>query len=252
MWTPLAHNELIEAHGVFDSHFVYYKIPANSGAVVTLEVQPKDGVIGSADGKILPVVVSQDQKHFTFTLPSDAKELIVLHDKHGHQNGPKGMETGGTYGILSVEASNVAAVQFAVGGSLGKEREVGEGLSRAKLPAGDGWKSVPVRQNAAPAPEALLTWYRMRFELPSQKSGVWVPWLLRLEAYGNGFVYINGRCLGRYWQVGPQRNFYIPETWLNFGAGKTNTIALNLRPLDKGVCVQAAQIVPDTAFAEFR
>jgi hypothetical protein len=252
MWTPLAHNELIEAHGVFDSHFVYYKIPANSGAVVTLEVQPKDGVIGSADEKILPVVVSQDQKHFTFTLPSDAKELVVLHDKHGHQNGPKGMETGGTYGILSVEASNDSAVQFTVGGSLGKEREVGEGLSRAELQAGDGWKSVPVRQNAAPAPEALLTWYRMRFELPSQKSGVWVPWLLRLEAYGNGFIYINGRCLGRYWQVGPQRDFYIPETWLNFGAGKTNTIALNLRPLDKGVCVQAAQIVPDTAFAEFR
>ena len=252
-WTPLANNELIEAHGVLDSHFVYYKIPVNSGAAVTLEVQPKDGVVGCADGKILPVVVSKDQKTFTFTLPPDAKELIALHDKHGHRNGPKGMETGGTYGILSFEgASKDAPIRFAEGGSLGKEREVGEALSRAELPTGDRWNSVPVRQNAAPAPETLLTWYRMQFELPAQKPGVWVPWHLHLEANGNGFIYVNGRCLGRYWQIGPQRDFYIPETWLHFGAGKTNIIALSLRPLDKGVCVQAAQIVPDAAFAEFR
>src|SRR6185312_5951862 len=162
-------------------------------------------------------------------------------------------EAGGTYGIFSIEGvGNDAAIQYAMGGSLGKEREVGEGFSHEVIPGGDSWKSVPVGQNAAPAPEALLTWYRMQFELPSRKSGVWVPWHLHLEADGNGFIYINGRCLGRYWQVGPQRDFYIPETWLNFGAGKTNAIALNLRPLDKGVCVQAAQITPDKSYAEFR
>ena len=85
-----------------------------------------------------------------------------------------------------------------------------------------------------------------------KKSGVWVPWHLHLEASGNGFIYVNGRCLGRYWQVGPQHDFYVPESWLNFGPAQTNFIALSLRPMDKGVSVQAASIVPDTAFAETR
>ena len=92
----------------------------------------------------------------------------------------------------------------------------------------------------------------MQFELPSPKPGVWVPWNLHLKASGNGFIYINGRCLGRYWQVGPQRDFYLPETWLHFGRGKVNTIALNLRPVDEEVCVQDVQVVPDNTFAEFR
>jgi hypothetical protein len=92
----------------------------------------------------------------------------------------------------------------------------------------------------------------MQCELPALTPGVWVPWHLHIEANGNGFIYVNGRCLGRYWQAGPQRDFYIPETWLGFGGGKTNTIVLNLRPLGQGVCVHAAQMAPDTAYAEFR
>lgn len=253
IWTSLGSNELIEARGVLHSHFVYYKITANPGAHVTLEVQPKDGLVGSAGGKVLPAVISKDQKHFTFTLPPDEKELVVLHDKHGHRNGPKGMENGGTYGLLSVQgASQTAPIQFAEGGLHGREREAGVTLSRAEAKAGNGRHSVSISKDAVSASNALLTWYRMECELPAQKPGIWVPWHLHLEANGNGFIYVNGRCLGRYWQAGPQHDFYIPETWLHFGAGRINTIVLNLRPIDKGVCVQAAQMAPDTAFAEFR
>lgn len=252
-WIALKPDELIETHGVFDSHFVYYRIQANSGATLDLEVQPKDGIIGSAGGKILPVTVSGDHKHFTFTLPPEEKELIVLHDKHGHRNGPKGMETGGTYGLVSVKgASEGVPLQFAQGGLFGKERVVGEALSRGETGIGNSWHPVTLKQSATPAPQALLTWYRMQFELPSPKPGVWVPWHLHLEATGNGFIYVNGRCLGRYWQVGPQHDFYIPETWLHFGAGKINTIVLNLRPTGDDVYVRDVQVVPDNAFAEFR
>jgi hypothetical protein len=252
-WTPLTDNEPIEAHGVLGSHCVYYKIPVTPGAVVTIEAQPGDAFIASADGRVLPGIVSKDKRHITFTASPGAKALIALHENLGHWNGPKGMETGGTYGILSIsgEDKNVP-IEFAEGGSLGKEREVGEALSCGEARIGDNWKTVPIGLDAAPAPDALLTWYRMQCELPAQKPGVWVPWHLHLEATGDGFIDINGRCLGRYWQAGPQHDFYIPETWLHFGGGKTNTIVLNLRPLDKGVSVQSAQIVPDTAFAEFR
>jgi len=252
-WTSLASNEPIEAHGVFDSHFVYYKLSAAPGATVTVEVLPGDAVIGSDGGDLLPAVVSKDNGHFAFTLPPGKRELIVLHEKLGHRNGPTKMEKGGTYGLLSIEGAQAGEpVRFAQGGSLGSEREVGEALSRDKAKIGAGWESTPIGPNAAPAPRALLTWYRTQFTLPAQEPGVWVPWHLHLEAEGDGFIYVNGRCIGRYWQVGPQRDFYIPETWLNFGAGKTNVITLNLRPRDKGVVINAAQIVPDSSYAEFR
>jgi hypothetical protein len=252
-WTSLAPAEPIEARNLFGSHFVYYKISAEPGATVTLEVLPGDAVIGRAGDKNLAAVVSKDKKHFAFRLPPDAKELVVLHEKLGHRNGPTGMEKGGTYGLLSVQGvKEDAPIQFAEGGTGGKEREFGEALSRGETKPGGGWKSASIGQDATPAPEALLTWYRMHFALPSPEQGVWVPWHLHLEAKGNGFLYVNGHCLGRYWEAGPQRDFYIPETWLNFGRGKTNTAVLNLRPVEKGVRLQSAQIVPDTAFAEFR
>lgn len=30
-----------------------------------------------------------------------------------------------------------------------------------------------------------------------------------------GFVFINGRNLGRYWDIGPQRTLYLPGPWLH-------------------------------------
>jgi hypothetical protein len=252
-WTPLAPDEPIEAHGVFDSHSVYYKIPAAPGATVSIGVLPGDAVVGSDGTDLLPAVAGKDNGHFAFTLPPGKQELIVLHEKLGHRNGPTNMEKGGSYGLLSIEGARAGEpVRFAEGGALGREREVGESLSRGKGKIGTGWESVPVGPNSPPAPSALLTWYRMQFALPAKDPGVWVPWHLHLEAEGDGFIYVNGRCLGRYWQVGPQHDFYIPETWLNFGAGKTNVIALNLRPRDKGVAVKAVQIAPDSSYAEFR
>ena len=53
---------------------------------------------------------------------------------------------------------------------------------------------------------------------------VWVPWRLHLYATGNGFLYLNGHPLGRYWEAGPQHDFFLPECWLNFGPGQSNQL----------------------------
>jgi hypothetical protein len=102
------------------------------------------------------------------------------------------------------------------------------------------------------APEALATWYRMEFALPPTPADVWVPWRLLLDCSGNGFIYLNGHALGRYWDVGPQREYYLPECWLDFGAGKTNVLALCLRPTEKGADLRAAEVSPYANFAERR
>lgn len=98
----------------------------------------------------------------------------------------------------------------------------------------------------------LLTWYRMNFQLPPPQPGVWVPWHLRLRARGDGFLYLNGHSLGRYWQAGPQWDFFLPENWLNFSPGKTNVIALDLFPVNGSVSVQSAAVEPYKDFAEKR
>ena len=111
------------------------------------------------------------------------------------------------------------------------------------------WKPASIGKDAPAAPEALLTWYRMTFELPEQGTGIAAPWHLHLEANGNGFIYVNAHCVGRYWQAGPQHDFFLPGCWLNSGAGKTNCVVLDLRPVNKGVSLQAASVAPDAAFA---
>jgi hypothetical protein len=98
----------------------------------------------------------------------------------------------------------------------------------------------------------LLNWYRLDFTLPAVKPGVWVPWRLRLNASGNGFLYLNGHPLGRYWQAGPQRDFFLPECWLNFGIGQSNNLTLSLRPIDKRAMIQSAVVEPYADFAEKR
>jgi hypothetical protein len=98
-----------------------------------------------------------------------------------------------------------------------------------------------------------LNWSRLKFELPEVKKGIWVPWVARLTTTGNGFLYLNGHPLGRYWQVGPQHDFFLPECWMNFGSGKSNVLTMCLRSVDgKPVAITSAAIVPVNEVAEFR
>jgi beta-galactosidase len=41
---------------------------------------------------------------------------------------------------------------------------------------------------------------------------------LDLRGWGKGVVWINGRALGRFWNVGPQQTLYLPAPWLKKGA----------------------------------
>ncbi len=113
------------------------------------------------------------------------------------------------------------------------------------------WQSVGIGgETGSPEHPPLLTWYRMTFALPSPKPGVWVPWHLSLQAAGNGFLYLNGHAIGRYWEVGPQRDFFLPACWLHFGSGQMNTLAVSLRPVDRGVEIGSAMIAPYANSAE--
>lgn len=40
---------------------------------------------------------------------------------------------------------------------------------------------------------------------------------LDLSSWGMGLVWVNGHCLGRFWNVGPQQTMYLPGCWLKKG-----------------------------------
>lgn len=47
-----------------------------------------------------------------------------------------------------------------------------------------------------------------------------------LPGWGRGFVWVNGFCLGRYWNVGPQDSLYVPGTLLRAGANEVWVLEL--------------------------
>ncbi len=49
---------------------------------------------------------------------------------------------------------------------------------------------------------------------------------LDLRPWGKGFVWVNGRNLGRYWNIGPQQTMYVPGPWLK--PGENEIIVLDL------------------------
>lgn len=97
--------------------------------------------------------------------------------------------------------------------------------------------------------DALLTWYRLEFELPATPAGQWIPWRLLINASGNGFMWLNGHDVGKHWEAGPQREFYLPECWLRYGEAK-NVIVLGLRQTVNGAAIKAAEVSPYPDSAE--
>ncbi len=92
--------------------------------------------------------------------------------------------------------------------------------------------------------DAMFTWYRAEFTFP--ENGGEHTWRLLINASGNGYIYVNGHNIGRHWEGGGQREFYIPECWLNLEPGQKNTITFGLRQTINGAVIRAMEIASYT------
>ena len=122
----------------------------------------------------------------------------------------------------------------------------------AKTVALDTASPVPAKGDAHPSdkPGEPLVRHEVSFDLPADTKGVWLPWNARIEAAGNGQLYLNGHHIGRYWQAGMQRSFFLPSCWLK--PGGRNTLVLEELATDSGNALRAVEIVPATGQAEVR
>ncbi|KAF1722767.1 glycoside hydrolase family 35 protein [Pseudoxanthomonas wuyuanensis] len=81
------------------------------------------------------------------------------------------------------------------------------------------WQAFPLPMRS---PDSLQGWTTARIEGPAFHRGnvriaspadVW----LDMAAFGKGFAWVNGRNLGRHWNIGPQRTLYFPAPWQRQG-----------------------------------
>lgn len=52
-----------------------------------------------------------------------------------------------------------------------------------------------------------------------------------MSNYKKGYVWINGYLLGRYWDIGPQKDLFLPGVWIKTGKNEIKILEL----LDDGL-----------------
>jgi beta-galactosidase len=85
----------------------------------------------------------------------------------------------------------------------------------AELPNIPGW--LPVGTNTVIGP----TFWHGVFQ--ESRTG---DTFLDVSKWGTGIVWINGHCLGRFWNIGPTQTMYVPAPWLK--CGRNEVVVLDL------------------------
>lgn len=227
-WTKLPKGKTIDALGHYDRHFIYYKVGGNikQGGLLTVPIVGKgkmnntdaDEVLAQADGAMLTIEQATDTT-VCFRVPQGTKQLILLYDTRGlHHHTNLAVERTWLIGPSQVWLDRKAMpLSFAA-----TEKQRGINLS-----------SQPSATKSHTSAFSPLIWITSSFTLPlaaeiKQQPPLW----LHLEQQGNGFVYVNGHCLGRCYDYGPQQDYYIPDCWVNKN-GK-NYVAVSLMTNGRG------------------
>ncbi|MDQ0112214.1 beta-galactosidase [Paenibacillus harenae] len=82
-----------------------------------------------------------------------------------------------------------------------------------------GWSAMSLEDAAQFAEHSASieggpSWYSSMFDLPAIPGDVSPKLKLRMTGMSKGYLLLNGRNLGRYWQIGPQEDYKVPMAWL--------------------------------------
>ena len=129
---------------------------------------------------------------------------------------------------LEVLLYTIARVNFGIGVH---DRKGFQGPVRFTTQAGatqdvTGWEIRPIDLGAeaslpplhwtkGPAAAGQPAFWRGHFTLAAAADT-----FLDVSKWGVGIVWVNGRCLGRYWNIGPTQTMYLPGPWLKPGANE--------------------------------
>ncbi|MGH9444702.1 MAG: beta galactosidase jelly roll domain-containing protein, partial [Terriglobia bacterium] len=115
------------------------------------------------------------------------------------------------------------------------------------------WQPAPL--GGAPANDAWLPafcWTRAHFTLDPPTGGWEVTWNATIDADRDALLYLNGKFVGRYVTDGPQKQFYLPEPWINWDEGGSNILTVVLAYTDQPQHLKTLRIAPYDEFAAKR
>jgi beta-galactosidase len=125
---------------------------------------------------------------------------------------------------LDILVENMGRINFAK--EMATDRK---GITEKVMLAGaelTGWDQyalplAPPASGYSAKPTPGPAFYRGTFTLNSPGDT-----FLDMRGWGKGYVWINGRNLGRYWKIGPQQTLFVPAGWLR--RGRNQVVVLDL------------------------
>jgi beta-galactosidase len=92
-----------------------------------------------------------------------------------------------------------------------------------------GWEIDSLPMTSAPAmntaPCTGACFYRASWKIDKPAATY-----LDTRELGKGMVWVNGRALGRFWNIGPQGSLYVPASWLHPGSNDVVVFDLDGKP----------------------
>ncbi|MEV5507482.1 glycoside hydrolase family 35 protein [Streptomyces orinoci] len=199
-----------------------FHIPGPRPALPLYAAGVRDVAVAWVDGVRMPAALDEESP-LIGEVPGPAEVELWVESLGRVNYGPRLAEAKGLTGGLLHELQYIHGVRA-------------RGLRLDALESPQALDSLPWR----PAPGAHTSGaYRAPFALPSGAGDA----LLELPGWGRGFAWVNGFCLGRYWDRGPQRALYVPGPVLREAPRENTLLLLELdRPGE-----DAPRLVPPTS-----
>ncbi len=115
------------------------------------------------------------------------------------------------------------------------------------------WKRETIaggKQGGDQAP--AFTWCRAAFTLDAPPASWQIPWRAEINSARDALLYLNGKFVGRYATVGPQWRFFLPASYLRFGAGEQNVLTIVLAYAEDAGAIGSLKITPYHEFSTRR
>ncbi len=218
---PMTFEALNQAYG-----FVWYRTSLEGGKTGVLKIKAlRDYAIIMVNGKRLGLLDRRNaQDSLSLTLPPGKVTLDILVENLGRVNfGPN---------LLKNEKGITQYVSFA-----GSEIQHWDMF---KLPFNEV-KSLKFKGNASADDTPVLR--KGSFSLNEVADTY-----LDTRKWGKGMVWVNGKNLGKYWEIGPQQTLYLPAEWLK--KGKNEIIILELNKPEQRSLSSLAKPILDSVISE--
>ncbi|HBG26530.1 MAG: hypothetical protein A2Y10_01035 [Planctomycetes bacterium GWF2_41_51] len=257
-WRKIDLTQSLQAQGILGKGYVVYsaKFEDSNSQNMVVRFYEGSGRTGGANSAMLgdPVMVFINGQYVNKTsgywhyskiefnvqkyLKKGENHILVVLERMPHASGSGG---GGKIGIG--EPKGLAAVSLIGGGNKPWQKMIdgwnikvgieGDDQSYFKpefddrewinVPLGN-WKNIPELESYNG-----VCWYRLSFAL-DLKDEWQIPLYVEANISNNALIYLNGKLIGRYHHVDWQREFYLPDSWLNRHGLNVITIAARNEP----------------------